>query len=160
MNSFSMETKPLSEMRTVNKFDIALLILRIVLGIVIFAHGAQKLLGWFGGYGFEGTMIFFTQTIGLPYVLGFLIIIEESLGMLALIFGFLSRIVSSALIIVMTGAFITTHWPHGFFMNWFGNQAGEGFEYDLLVFAMAATIAICGAGIYSLDTVLLKKWRR
>jgi len=145
-------------MKTVNKFDISLLILRIVLGIVIFAHGGQKLFGWFGGYGFEGTMNFFTQTIGLPSVLGFLIVIEESLGMLALIFGFLSRIVSGALIVVMTGAFVTTHWAHGFFMNWFGNQAGEGFEYDLLVFAMAAVIVICGPGIYSVDSLLPKKW--
>src|SRR6478736_5756621 len=145
------------KMKTLNKFDIGLLILRIVLGAVIFAHGAQKLFGWFGGYGFEGTMNFFTETIGLPSILGFLIIIEESLGMVALVFGFLSRIVSGALIIVMGGALVTTHGPHGFFMNWFGNQAGEGIEYDLLVFAMGSGIVICGSGLYSLDALLRKK---
>jgi putative oxidoreductase len=145
-------------MKTTNKtLDITLLLVRAVLGTVILAHGAQKLLGWFGGYGFEGTMGYFTGVIGLPHVFAFLIIIAESLGMIALIFGLLSRVVSGALIIIMGGA-IATHAKFGFFMNWFGAQQGEGIEYHILVITLSAVIVLLGAGAYSLDRVLLGKW--
>ena len=145
-------------MKTTNKtLDITLLLVRVILGVVIFAHGAQKLLGWFGGYGFEGTMGYFTGVIGLPYIFGFLIIIAESLGMIALIFGLLSRVVSGALILIMLGA-AASHAKFGFFMNWFGAQPGEGVEYHILVIALSAVIVLLGAGAYSLDRVLLSRW--
>jgi putative oxidoreductase len=130
------------------------LILRMGLGGVIFAHGAQKLLGWFGGNGFEGTMGFFTQTMGLPWVVAFLVIIGESLGSLGLIAGFLTRFTAASFVVIMIGAIATVHWPQGFFMNWFGQQQGEGFEYHLLVIAMSAALIVLGGGRWSMDGVI------
>lgn len=129
----------------------ASVILRVVLGSVIFAHGAQKLFGWFGGFGYEGTMGFFTQKMGLPWLVAFLVIIGESLGSLGLIAGFLTRFTAASFIVIMIGAITSSHLPHGFFMNWFGQQAGEGFEYHLLVIAMSAALAIVGGGRWSVD---------
>ncbi|HNI19105.1 MAG TPA: DoxX family protein, partial [Nitrospira sp.] len=107
------------------------LILRVVLGGVIFAHGAQKLLGWYGGFGFEGTMGFFTQKMGFPWLVAFLVIIGESIGSLGLIAGLLTRFTAASFVVIMLGAIVTVHLPQGFFMNWFGQQTGEGFEYHL-----------------------------
>lgn len=133
------------------------LILRIALGSVIFAHGAQKLLGWFGGYGFEGTMGFFTQKMGLPWLVAFLVIVGESIGSLGLIAGFLTRFTAASFIVIMLGAIATVHLPQGFFMNWFGQQAGEGFEYHLLVIAMSLVLAIIGGGKWSLDGLIARR---
>lgn len=129
-------------------------ILRIMLALVIFSHGAQKLLGWFGGNGFEGTMGFFTQQMGLPWIIAFLVIMGESIGALALAVGFLTRFSAASLGIIMLGAIATVHWPHGFFMNWFGAQAGEGFEFHLLVIGMSLSLMISGAGRWSVDQVI------
>lgn len=127
------------------------LILRVAVGGVIFAHGAQKLLGWFGGFGYEGTMGFFTQEMGLPWLVAFLVIIGESIGSLGLIAGFLTRFTAASFIVIMAGAITTSHLSHGFFMNWFGQQQGEGFEYHLLVMAMSLALLIAGAGKWSVD---------
>lgn len=141
-----------------NTFDITLLLVRIFLSAVVAGHGAQKLLGWFGGYGFEGTVGFFTQTIGLPYMLAVLIILAESIGMIALMMGLFSRLLSGSLILIMLGAIFTTHGQFGFFMNWFGNQGGEGFEFHLLIIVLSAVIFLNGSGRYSLHHMLLKKF--
>ena len=141
-----------------NKRDWSLLMTRLFLGVVIAAHGAQKLFGWFGGFGFDGTMNFFSQDVGLPYMAGLLIILEESFGMLALIAGMFTRVCAAGMIVIMVGAMITTHLQHGFFMNWFGNQAGEGFEFDLLVIALCLQLVIQGAGAYSVDRVLATRF--
>lgn len=133
------------------------LIIRIGLGSVIFAHGAQKLLGWFGGFGYDGTMGFLTAKMGLPWLVAFLVIIGESLGSLGLIAGFLTRFTAVSFIVLMIGAIVTVHWPHGFFMNWSGQQQGEGYEYHLLVIAMSAALVIVGAGRWSLDR-LIAQW--
>ncbi|HEX2616975.1 MAG TPA: DoxX family protein [Flavobacteriales bacterium] len=130
------------------------LILRLTLGAVMFPHGAQKLLGWWGGYGFKGTMGFFTGTIGLPYVLGAAIILTESIGALALIAGFATRFWAVAFIVVMLGAIVTVQWPNGFFMNWFGGQAGEGIEFSLLMIGIAVALLIEGGGRYAVDGLL------
>ncbi len=127
------------------------LILRIMLGIVIFPHGAQKLLGWFGGFGLEGTMGFFTQQIGLPAIIAFSVIAIEFFGALGLITGFLTRFSAAGIAAVMTGAIATAHWGNGFFMNWSGKQAGEGFEFHLLVIGMALALIVSGGGKLSLD---------
>jgi putative oxidoreductase len=132
-------------------------ILRVMLALVIFPHGAQKLLGWYGGNGFEGTMGFFTQQMGLPWVIAFLVIMGESVGALALAAGFMTRFTAASLGIIMLGAIATVHWPHGFFMNWFGQQAGEGFEYHLLVIGMGLSLMVTGAGKWSVDQVI-GKW--
>jgi putative oxidoreductase len=132
------------------------LVLRVMLAAVMFPHGAQKLLGWFGGHGFEGTLGFFTQQMGLPWLVAFLVIIGESLGSLALAAGLLTRFTSASFIIIMLGAIATVHWPQGFFMNWFGQQQGEGFEYHLLVIGMSAALVLTGGGAWSLDRVIAR----
>src|SRR4051794_38598623 len=109
---------------------------RLTLGTVLFAHGAQKLTGCFGGYGFDGTMKFFTETVGLPWVVGFLVIIIEFFGSLSLILGFATRLWSLAIGILTLGIIETSHVQYGFFMNWFGNQKGEGVEYFLLMIGL------------------------
>jgi putative oxidoreductase len=133
------------------------LILRVTLGLVIFPHGAQKLLGWFGGYGFTGTMGAFTEQMHLPWIIAFLVIIGESLGSLGLIAGFLTRFTAGSFIIIMLGAIFLVHWPNGFFMNWFGAQGGEGFEYHLLVIGMSLPLLIEGGGKGSVDGIIARK---
>jgi putative oxidoreductase len=137
--------------------DIAPLILRLTLGIVMFPHGAQKLLGWFGGHGFAGTMQFFTTTMGIPWVLAFLVVIAEFFGSLALIAGFLTRVSAFGIGAVMTGAIAMVHWQHGFFMNWTGQQAGEGFEFHLLAIGIAIALMVKGGGAASVDGELARR---
>ena len=132
---------------------------RVILGCVMFPHGAQKLFGWFGGFGFTNTMTYFTQTTGLPWIIAFLIVMGESLGSLGLILGFFTRLSALGLICIMVGAIITVHIPNGFFMNWFGKQAGEGFEYHLLVIGMSIPLLISGGGKYSVDLLINKNFR-
>ncbi|HEV2379670.1 MAG TPA: DoxX family protein [Terriglobia bacterium] len=133
--------------------DLALTILRLVLGIVFFAHGSQKMLGWFGGYGFKGTMGFFTQQ-HIPAPLAVLAICAEFFGGLGLIVGLLARIAAFGITCNMVIAILTVHLPNGFFMNWAANQKGEGFEFHLLVLAMTVAIMIKGAGALSIDRAL------
>ena len=130
-------------------------ILRLLLGLVLLGHGAQKLLGWFGGYGLDGTMSFFTQTVGLPWVLGFLVIIIEFFGALLLILGFATRLWSFSMAILFIGIIYTTHFQNGFFMNWFGNQRGEGYEFFLLAIAISTSLMITGSGKYSMDGLIM-----
>ena len=130
-----------------------------MLGCVIFPHGAQKLLGWFSGFGFTDTMSYFTQAAGLPWVIAFLIIMCESLGSLGLIAGFCTRLSAFGLICIMVGAIIMVHSPNGFFMNWFGKQAGEGFEYHLLVIGTSIPLLISGGGKYSIDGLIYKNYQ-
>jgi putative oxidoreductase len=137
--------------------NTAATIIRIVLGVILFPHGAQKLLGWFGGYGFDGTMGFMTGTAGLPWILAFLVIILEFFGALALIFGFATRIVSVGIIALFTGIIFTSHASNGFFMNWSGQLPGEGYEYHLLVIGMSLALLVSGAGKWSVDYALQKK---
>ncbi len=132
------------------------LLIRVTLGVVVFAHGAQKSLGWFGGYGFDGTMGYFTQTVGLPWLLGFAVIILESIGSFALIAGFATRFVALAFTALGLGILLSVHLPFGFFMNWFGNQGGEGIEFFLLWLAMSVSLIISGAGRNSIDRILTK----
>jgi len=132
-------------------------ILRLTLGLVMFPHGAQKLLGWFGGFGFDGTMGFFTQTMGMPWLIALLVIIGESFGSLALLAGLFTRFTAASLAVIMLGAITLVHLPHGFFMNWFGQQQGEGYEYHLLVIGIAAALLVTGAGRWSADRVIAEK---
>ena len=133
-------------------------ILRVTLGLVMFPHGAQKLLGWFGGFGFDGTMGFFTQKMGQPWLISLLIIIGESFGSLALLAGLLTRFTAASLAVIMFGAITLVHLPHGFFMNWFGQQKGEGFEYHLLVIGIAAALLVTGGGKWSIDGELADRF--
>jgi len=135
--------------------DVSFTILRLVLGVVFFAHGAQKMLGWFGGFGFHGTMGFFTH-MGMPAPVAFLIICTEFFGGLGLIVGLLTRIAALGVAGDMIGAIFIVHMPNGFFMNWMGTQKGEGFEFHLLALAMAAALLLRGAGAFSVDRALSK----
>jgi putative oxidoreductase len=137
--------------------SIGTAIMRLVLGVVFFAHGAQKMLGWFGGFGFSGTMGFFTQTMHIPAPLAFLAIGAEFFGGLGLIVGFLTRIAAFGVATNMVVAIATVHHAFGFFMNWNGNQKGEGYEFHLLVLAMTVFLMIRGAGAFSVDRAISTK---
>jgi putative oxidoreductase len=130
--------------------DHAAAIARLALGIVILPHGLQKATHLFGGYGIGGTLGFF-GTLGIPAWAGTLVIAAELLGAIGLITGALGRIAASGLLPVMAGAVLLTHLPNGFFMNWGGTQAGEGFEYHILVIALAVVVIIKGSGSLSVD---------
>jgi putative oxidoreductase len=135
------------------------LILRVTLGVVIFPHGAQKLLGWYGGLGFSGTMQLFTDTMHIPGILAFLVIIAESFGSVALMIGLLTRVSALGIACIMVVATWMVHWQHGFFMNWFGNQAGEGFEYHLLALGISLALMVAGSGRWSVDRVIANRLR-
>jgi len=136
--------------------DYTYTMVRLVLGVVFFAHGAQKMLGWFGGYGFSGTMNFFTQMMHIPAPLAFLAICAEFFGGLGLLVGLLSRVAAFGISINMLVAIFTVHIHYGFFANWFGQQKGEGFEYHLLAIALALVVMIKGSGALSVDLALSK----
>ena len=131
----------------------SLLIARLALGIVMLPHGLQKTVGLFGGYGFSGTMGFFTSQ-GMPALLAFLVILSESAGSLGLILGLLTRVAAFGCAAVMLGAIGMVHFQNGFFMNWFGKQAGEGFEYHLLALGLALALLVGGGGKASVDRTL------
>jgi putative oxidoreductase len=135
--------------------DVSLTTLRVVLGVVFFAHGAQLMLGWFGGFGFHATMGGFTHE-GMPAPVAFLVICAQFFGALGLLVGLLTRIAALGVAAVMIGAIFIVHLPNGFFMNWMGTQKGEGFEFHLLALAMAAALLLRGAGAFSLDRALSK----
>ena len=134
----------------------AITILRLVLGVVFFAHGAQKALGWFGGYGFSGTMGYFTGAMHIPAPFAVLAIAAEFLGGLGLIFGLLTRVAAFGIAVNMLVAIATVHLPNGFFANWTGAQKGEGIEFHLLVLAMTAFLMWKGAGALSVDRAVAK----
>src|SRR6266568_3621879 len=134
--------------------DAAITVLRLVMGIVFFAHGAQKMLGWFGGYGFTGTMGFFTGMLHIPAVFAFLAIAAEFFGGLGLIFGLLTRVASFGVFCNMIVAVAMVHHQFGFWMNWTGAQKGEGYEYHLLLVTASVLLMIRGAGAASVDRVL------
>jgi putative oxidoreductase len=137
--------------------DYATMVIRVMLGVVFFPHGMQKLIGWFGGYGFAGSMGFFTDNLHIPALFAFLAIMAEGLGSLGLITGLLTRVAAFGIGVNMIVAVYMLHWQHGFFMNWFGQQKGEGFEYHLLVIAMAVVLIIKGGGALSVDRMLAEK---
>jgi putative oxidoreductase len=136
--------------------DPVLTILRLILGIVFFAHGAQKALGWFGGYGFTGTMGFFTSMMHIPAPFAFLAICAEFLGSIGLILGLLGRVAAFGIASNMLVAVAMVHWHFGLFANWAGNQKGEGVEYHLLALAIAFAIMIKGSGAFSVDGAFSK----
>lgn len=139
---------------TANDYTLALV--RLVLGIVFFMHGAQVTLAWFGGYGFHATMHFFTAVLGIPAVFGYLAIVAQFFGGIGLIVGLLSRIAAFGIAMTMLVAVLTVHLHNGFFINWSGTQKGEGFEYHLLAIAICVLIMVKGAGALSLDRLLAK----
>ncbi|MEL7060266.1 MAG: DoxX family protein [Acidobacteriota bacterium] len=136
--------------------DYALTVARLMAGLVMLPHGLQKTLGWFGGGGFQATMEGMTS-MGLPAPIVLLVILGESLGALGLIVGAIGRFCAFGFVVIMLGAIFTAHGQHGFFMNWFGNQEGEGFEYHLLMIGLALLPMIWGSGALSIDRVLSRR---
>jgi len=130
------------------------LIIRVMLAIVMFPHGAQKLFGLFGGYGFSASMSTFTDKMHIPAFFAFLAIMAEGLGSMGLIIGFLTRVAAFGILCNMIVAIWMVHWPNGFFMNWFGTQKGEGFEYHLLAIAICLALLISGGGKWSVDRAI------
>ncbi len=133
--------------------DVVPLVLRLTLAVVMFAHGAQKALGWFGGSGLRGTLDFLRKS-GVPSPVAVLAIMAEFLGPLGIAVGLLTRVAALGIAAVMLGAILTVHRQHGFFMNWYGNAQGEGFEYHVLVIGLAVALVLNGAGVWSLDAVI------
>ncbi|OPY69551.1 MAG: putative oxidoreductase MhqP [Syntrophorhabdaceae bacterium PtaU1.Bin034] len=137
--------------------DAAVLVLRLFLAVVFFPHGAQKVLGWWGGHGLEATITAFTTKMHIPLPFAILAIIAEFLGPIGLFFGFLTRIAAFGVGFTMLVAALMVHLKFGFFMNWFGQKAGEGFEYHLLIIAIALALVIKGGGLWSIDRAITKK---
>ena len=133
------------------------LVIRVVLGVIFFAHGAQKVLGWFGGYGLKGT----TQSLsslGIPLPVAYLVCFFELFGGIGLIVGLLTRLAALAIAVVMIGAIVKVHWQHGFFLNWSLTPGkGHGYEANLALLAMAVACLIAGGGAWSLDRLLLAR---
>jgi putative oxidoreductase len=127
------------------------LFLRLALGVVMFPHGAQKLFGWFGGAGFQATMTQFTESMGIPWALAVLVVLTESIGSVLLIVGALTRIAALGIGTVMVVAALKVHAQYGFFMNWRGQKAGEGFEFHILAAAIAVALVLRGGGLLSVD---------
>ena len=132
------------------------LIMRLILGPTFMAHGAQKAFGWFGGYGFEGTMQYFMNDIGLPWLLSLFVILIELLGGLFILLGFATRVCAFCILALVIGIVSSVHWRFGFFMNWEGTQGGEGIEYFLLVLAITSSLTILGGGKFSVDGWIVK----
>jgi putative oxidoreductase len=134
--------------------DFAVTILRLALGVVFFAHGSQKVLGWFGGYSFSGTLAFFTQQMHIPAPLAILAFAAEFLGGIGLVLGLLGRVAAFGIACDMGVAVALIHRHFGLFANWSGTQKGEGYEYHILVIAIALAIMIRGSGALSIDRSL------
>jgi putative oxidoreductase len=136
---------------------VSTLLLRVALGVVFFPHGAQKVLGWFGGYGFSGTMGFFTGVLHIPAILAFLAVAAEFAGAIGLVLGLGTRLAAFGIGSTMLVAMAMVHAQFGFFMNWSGKQPGEGIEYHLLVLAMSVALILRGGGLWSVDGLLARK---
>lgn len=135
-------------------------VLRVMLGAVMFSHGAQKLLGWFGGRGFEATITSFTGRMHIPELVAILVVLTESFGAAALVLGLFTRLAALAITVDMACAVILVHLKNGFFMNWSGTAKGEGFEYHLLMIAIGLALLIKGGGRWSVDGAIAKRLRR
>ena len=136
--------------------DKVMALLRIVLAIVVFPHGAQKMLGWFGGFGYSGTMGFLTQQMHVPYLLALLVFGAEFFAPIGVLIGFLGRIAAFGIAVDFTVVALLAHRPNGFFMNWGGQQKGEGYEFFILAVGIAVAILIRGSGAWSVDRLLTR----
>ncbi len=131
--------------------------LRLSLGIVMFFHGSQKLLGWFGGPGYEKTVEIFTTNYSFPAAIAILIIVTEFIGSIGLFVGLFTRVAAMAIAVNIGVCAFINHLQHGFFMNWFGKQAGEGYEYHILVLGICFALIVKGAGALSFDRLFSHK---
>ena len=134
------------------------LIVRVTLGVIFFAHGAQKVFGLFGGGGLKGTIGYFQKSLGIPPALTVLAALTECFGGLAVLIGFLARPAALGLIVVMLVAIAKVHRPHGFFLNWsLLPGKGHGYEMNLALIGLALAVLARGAGVLSIDR-LISPW--
>jgi putative oxidoreductase len=145
----------MKKLLSTNSDNWAALVARIALGATVFVHGAQKLFGWFGGYGFKGTIDFLTGQAGLPYAVALLVILIESIAALMVIAGLFTRVAALGIFGLFTIIMLKFHFVNGFFMNWAGNQKGEGIEYFIILLGVALTLIIAGGGKASVDAALV-----
>ena len=139
--------------------DLTLTIARLMLALVFLGHGSQKMFGWFGGLGYSRTLAVFEETMGIPPVLTTMAMVAEVFGGLGLLFGLLTRIAASGVLIVMIVAPLANGLYVRFFMNWTGRNPGEGFEYHLLAIALILVVLVHGGGALSLDRYLSSRAR-
>lgn len=152
-----MKTNAKLTLEIIRTEGINQLIVRIAIAVVMWPHGAQLLLGWFGGFGFSGTMAFFTGDAGLPWLIGFLVIMIQFFGSLFILTGFLTRLNAFGMSIIVVGMMFSGHTEHGFFMNWFGQQGGEGIEFHLLLLGLSLALLFTKKYSYSMDALLKQK---
>lgn len=136
--------------------DKAVTLLRIVLAVVVFPHGAQKMLGWFGGFGPAGTLGFLTTQMHIPYPIALLVFVGEFFAPIALFFGLFGRLASLAIAIDFTTVALKAHVQNGFFMNWGGQPHGEGYEFFILAVGIAVALVIKGSGALSIDRLIVR----
>lgn len=137
--------------------DVPTFVIRVALGGMMWAHGAQKVLGWFGGHGWIGTMQFFNSGLHIPVPVAALAILTEFFGMAALILGLFGRVFAAGAATILIVAITTVHFRWGFYMNWYSDpNRGEGFELHLIAIAMAIAIMIRGSGAWSIDRLLAR----
>ncbi len=134
--------------------DWSLTIIRIILGVVFFAHGAQKVFGWFGGQGLKETMRTMHDFLGLPLPLAFAAVVTEFLGGMGLIVGLLSRVAAVGIGVTMLSAIVMVHGRNGLFMDWFGARKNHGYEFHLLAIALVVVLVAKGSGALSVDRFL------
>ena len=134
--------------------DWTLTAIRVILGVIFFAHSAQKMLGWFGGPGLKETLRTMHEFLHPPVPAAFLAVTSEFLGGVGLILGLLSRPAAIGVCVTMLSAIVMVHGRYGLFMNWFGDRKGHGIEYHLLAIALEIAIVVRGAGAASLDRLL------
>ncbi|WP_374463220.1 DoxX family protein [Chryseobacterium sp.] len=132
-------------------------VIRLTLGLILFPHGAQKMFGWFGGPGFSKEVEHLTEYMHLPWIISVMVILAEFWGSVSLIMGLASRLWSVAFGVLFVNIIFIAHLENGFFMNWFGTQKGEGYEYHLLVIGLCIALGLNGSGKYSADQLISKK---
>ena len=130
-------------------------ILRLTLAIVMIPHAIQHTTGGLGGFGYTGFTGYLTDTLHIPWLFAFFVVAIEVIAPILLLLGLASRVASISLIILMIAIILSSHIQHGFFMNWLGNQRGEGFEYHLLYIGLATALTINGSGKYAIDQSIL-----
>lgn len=134
----------------INSPGLGSLAARITIAAILFPHGAQKLLGWWGGFGYQTSMTYFTKTAGVPYIIGSLVILIEFILPIFLLLGLFTRLSAAVVLIVMAGIIATVQNQY-FFMNWFGTQKGEGMEFFLLMIGLCTVCIFYGGGRFALD---------
>ncbi|HAR95971.1 MAG TPA: hypothetical protein DCR97_08430 [Deltaproteobacteria bacterium] len=140
--------------------DLSAFLLRLTIALVLFPHGAQKVFGWFGGHGLWPTLQYFQDDLGIPFLFGVVAVAAEFLGSISLFFGFLTRVAAFVVAVEMIVAVTLLHLGFGFFMNWMGQQKGEGFEYPILFLGVCLALILKGGGMWSIDRLLYGRRHR